>query len=245
MAMARSRSRSGLLTVLAIFLFGGVFLAGLYYTAWRDVPPEYRASRPGVPPITLRIVSANINWKPTEIPSRVDEIKRLKPDYVLIQRILRKEAQEMAIALDMRDDGELQMFYSPANSGDPSEAGNAVLARHALYKGRSMPRHDTLDFGVWVESIIDADRFLIGCVDLSEKGATEELTIAMHSLEKASFPPTILAGSFPPVAVVNGLMETANPSRSQRILVSTQWRLVMVESSESLLCVDISSAVRK
>jgi hypothetical protein len=233
------------LTVLAVFVFGGVFLAGLYYTAWRDVPPEYRVSHPGVPLVTLRIVSANGNWKSEEIPSLLGELKRLKPDYVLLQRILRKEAQDIAIALDMRHAGQLQMFYSPANSGNSSEAGNAILARHPLYKGRSMPRHDTIDFGVWAESIIDNNRFLIGCVDLSEKGATEELTLALRSAQKADSCPTILGGSFPPATVSGVLNETSSPSRTERILTSAQWQPLPIQSSLAVICVDVSAAAPK
>src|SRR5688572_6127264 len=42
-------SRRGVLTIIAIFVVGGIFVAGLYVAARRGVPEEYRSSQVGTP----------------------------------------------------------------------------------------------------------------------------------------------------------------------------------------------------
>src|SRR4051812_12822674 len=125
-------SRTGALTVLFVLVFGGLFMGGLYLTAYRNIAPDYRQSTPGAPGRALRVVSWDLQWDPSKTAAAIEVLRPILPDLVLLQRVSRKEAQTIGLALDMRARGALQMYYSPTNAGDPGEPGNAILCRFPL-----------------------------------------------------------------------------------------------------------------
>src|SRR5687768_8194659 len=138
-APVKRRSKSGLITVLVIFLFGGVFVGGLFLNARFMSEPVYKASTPGVPSQPLRIITCNLKWT---APSQAltDEMKKLKPDFVLLQQVMHKDAETLAAALEMRHEGKLQLYYSPTNPNTKDIPGNAILARHPIFQGRAIAK---------------------------------------------------------------------------------------------------------
>jgi hypothetical protein len=85
----------------------------------------------------------------------------------LLQQVSHKEAERIGVALNMRHNGQLQLYYSPTNPNTTQAPGNAILARHPIYQGRAIATKGATDAGIWVEPIVSGNKFLLGCVDLT------------------------------------------------------------------------------
>jgi len=133
----KTPGKSGHLTVVLILLFSILFVGGLYYYSRRSASPEYQAATPGVPPQRLRFISCDLEWR-SPTAKLIQDLAPLKPDFVLVQRVSHKDAEILATALDMRHNGQLQLYYSPTNPDTRDVPGNAILARHPLYQGRAI-----------------------------------------------------------------------------------------------------------
>src|SRR5436305_570796 len=111
--MNQNRSKSGVLTIVAILLFSVLFVGGLYYYAHRNAAsrPEYSSATPGIPLQKLVLISCNLHWAspPAQL---IQELNSQSPDFVLLQQVSLKDAQSVATSLDMRHGGELQVYYS-------------------------------------------------------------------------------------------------------------------------------------
>jgi hypothetical protein len=168
-AAVQKRSRRGLFTVLVIFLFGGLFVGGLYYNARRNAAarPEYSSASVGIPTQDLTIISCNLNWD-TPVPAPfITSLNMYDADFILLQQVAHKDAQFIAEALNMKHAGQLQLYYSPTNPNTTQVPGNAILSRHPIYQGRAISNGGATDAGIWVEPVIGGKRFLLGNVDLS------------------------------------------------------------------------------
>lgn len=200
-----NRSRTGPLTILAMFVLGGLFLLGLYLAKWWGTSPQYANSIVGVPDRAMRVASMNLDWTiPPETAATA--LKPVNADIVLLQRVSRKDAQSIAQLLAMRHEGQLQMVYSPDNPGDSSMSGNAILSRFQLEKGRSIPKAGARSFGVFAEPIIDGKRFLVASVDMNystDPDADRNATSA--ALEKQNFPPVVMGGIFATGAAIRAI----------------------------------------
>jgi hypothetical protein len=121
------------------------------------------------------------------------------------------------------------MYSSPTEGGDLIGINNAILARHRLYKGRAMPKDEATEFGIWAESIVDGQRFLIGCIDLSS-GEQKRSDLVVSSWKKAGSVPMVLGGKFarqPGFHLTDYFTDPfAAPLTlpTQRILVTSHWR---------------------
>src|SRR3954470_11648571 len=82
------RPSSGLLTIVAMLLFSGLFVGGLYYYAHRNAAsrPEYVAATPGIPPQKLVVISCNLHWE-TPGTKLVEDFKARAADFVLLQQV--------------------------------------------------------------------------------------------------------------------------------------------------------------
>jgi len=164
----KTRSKSGLLTILAILVFSILFVGGLYYYAHRNAAshPEYLSATPGIPPQGLVLISCNLRWS---APSAqlIGDLKSLKPDFILLQQVSLKDAEFIATALDMRHSGQLQLYYSPTNPSTTQAPGNAILSRHAIFQGRVISDKFAGDAGIWVEPVILGKRFYLANIDLT------------------------------------------------------------------------------
>ena len=234
---------------MGIFVLGGIFVGGLYFAARRGVPEEYRAAAVGAPARTLRFVSMNLGYDRGKHHLVIDRIYKLNADFVLLQRVTRKDAYELALAMEMRHGGKVQMFYSlndPATEGQP---GNAVLAKWPLYQGRTMVKGHPRQFGVFVESIVEGKRFLIGCWDLSAEtdAAVREVSLMLEAWRRVGEPPVVVGG------VDSGLAMGDLPEGVQRVVegsqavwATSQWTMRRIEEAvesphpEALIGVDVS-----
>lgn len=240
-------SRRGLLTILAIFTVGLIFVTGLYIASRRTLPDDYKSSTPGTPSRSLRIASIDLAYDTSKSHLVIDQIYKLKPDFVLLQRVTRHDAYELAQALDMRHGGKVQMFYSPSDPASPEHPGNAILARWPLHQGRTMAKGHPRPFGIFAESIIDHRRFLLGSWHLSETSddATREVTAMLESWRRTGDLPLILGGLSPtisdPLAAqarsqssrVGGLSMVSN--NAQEVSTSGHWTLRDISPASTAL----------
>ena len=248
-ASGRRGSRRGVWTILAIFVVGGIFVGGLYYAARRGVPEEYRAAAVGVPARTLRFVSMNLGYDRGKHHLVIDRIYKLNADFVLLQRVTRKDAYELALAMEMRHGGRVQMFYSPNDPATEEQPGNAVLAKWPLYQGRTMAKGHPRQFGVFVESIVEGRRFLIGCWELTVEPdvAAREVSLTLEAWRRVGEPPVVVGG------VESGLAVGELPEGVQRVVEGSQaiwgtpqWTMRRIEEvgtsphPEALIAVDVS-----
>lgn len=198
----KSARPTGWLLVGILFLVGGLFLAGLFLTARWGVPAEYRNSTPGVPAQALRIACLDLHWKPVDLAAVVAALKEARADFVLLQGVSRKDAQAIGDALGMRHGGQLQMVYSPGNSDDSWNPGNAILAKHPLFRGRVMLRKQTNSMGVVGEAVVSGKRFMLASVDTGGRWtaslfpARPELEGLNQTWSAAKEPPLIAGGDW-------------------------------------------------
>jgi len=203
--MTPTRSKSGLLTIIAILVFSVLFVGGLYYYAHRNAAsrPEYSSATSGIPPQKLVLISCNLHWT---VPGAqlMHDFKSLTPDFVLLQQVSLKDAQSVATTLDMRHGGELQIYYSPTNPNSSQVPGNAILSRHALFQGRVISDKFAGDAGIWVEPVILRNRFYLANVDLTPpplaapaaKLRQEAIDALIRSFSDAATP-CIIGGTIP------------------------------------------------
>ena len=78
------------------------------------LPDEYRNATPGLPARPLTVVAIDAGW-PADVGPVVEELRGRDLDFVLLQRLSRRDAQAIAEALGFRVGGELQMYYSASN----------------------------------------------------------------------------------------------------------------------------------
>jgi hypothetical protein len=189
-------SRRGVLTILAIFAVGGLFVAGLYVAARRGLSEEYKSAQLGAPPRRLRFASIDLAYDRNNTHRVIDQLYNLKPDFVMVQRVTRHEAYKLAQALEMRHGGTVQMFYSLNDPAAERQPGNAVLAKWPLYQGRTMAKRHPRQFGIFVESVVDGRRFVVGSWDLAEAAddARREIEMMIESWTRGQRPPLILGG---------------------------------------------------
>jgi hypothetical protein len=193
----RTGSRRGTLTIVAIFIAGGIFVGGLWFVS-RQMSPTYLMAELGTPSRTMRVASRNVEYSYRRIDELVEQVRSLDPppDFLMVQKIGRKEAHELAQALDMRHGGTVQMFYTlnePMTAGQP---GNAILSKWPLYQGRTMVKGHPRQFGIFAEAVVEGKRFLLGCWDLAATNeAAREASAMLEAWRAAGEPPMIVAGS--------------------------------------------------
>jgi hypothetical protein len=212
-------SRRGLLTILAIFTVGAIFVTGLYITSRRTLPDEYKSSTPGTPPRTLRIATLDLAYDTTKSHLTTDAIYKLKPDFLLLQRVTRHDAHELAQSLDMRHAGKVQMAYALNDPISPDQPANAILARWPLYQSRAMAKGR--QFGLFAESIVDNKRFLLGSWDLATDPqlAQREAQLMTESWTRTGQLPLILGG-------VDRGIEVGGLTNTPHLRVSDDWQFV-------------------
>ena len=214
---------TGWMVILAIFAVGFAFLAGLYLTAWLNVPPDYRAAQPGVPPKTLRLACRDFGFKPADWNQVAADLRAADADFLLLTGLSRKDAHDLAAAAGMRHDNHLQAFYSH---------GCAILARHRLHKGQVLSGSVEGACVVMAEPVIDGRRFLLACMDLP--AGNDERALAMRDRRVATMLKAWTKLSSLP-AIVGGHADglSASPFKpvSANFLVSPEWRIVRAEGA--------------
>jgi hypothetical protein len=186
------------LTLVAILGFGLLFLGGLYWGRATTLPAEYRNATPGLPARPLRLITVDAEWKPPSA-ELLEQLRGEQMDFLLLQRISRKDAEALANELGFRHGGRMQMFYSASNpNGAPSLPGNAILSKHPLYKGRESPHTTPAGYAVLAEPVVDGKRFTIASADFAKQ---EELETLLTQWEKTGKPPLAVGGRLSRVRV--------------------------------------------
>lgn len=180
---------SGTWIIAAMLLAAFAFMGGLYWTAYRTKPPEYRRALPGLPDKPLNILSWDLDGG-ADRAKIIDSLRPFHPDIILLQRIDPHEALEIARALDMRRGQDLQL-YLPS----PGEARPAIMARWPLYQGREMSKPRGLGYGICAEPVINGKKFLVGSIELPKDGQ-QEAQAMIHEWKKEGQLPAIVAGDF-------------------------------------------------
>jgi endonuclease/exonuclease/phosphatase family metal-dependent hydrolase len=207
--MARTRS---LLFFAFLLLFGGGFLALMYANRGPTSPPPPSAvwSPPDRP---VRIASYNILHNQRGIAKVVEEIRKLEPDFVLLQEVERGDLSAMTQSLS-----SLPAIYHASENlaGGRASWGNAILSKHRLYEAGSIPNPGGGSFGVWGTAVVDGKKFVVANVHLSatwnarpshlkESGENrwKELSALAKAWQVRGSPPIVIGGDFNQIAMGN------------------------------------------
>src|SRR5688572_6155595 len=224
----RTPRRATILFFAFLVLFGGAFWVAMKWAARRAGSPPPASAVWGVPDRPLRFVSYNIRHGERGLPRIIDEIRKLEPDFVLLQEVEREHLSTMTRELRSMP----AVYHASENLAGPRASwGNAILSRHRLYEGQSIPNPDGgASFGVWATAAIDGKKFRVACVHLSDN---KELTNLVKAWEDAGRRPIVLGGEFGQVAndnsswsdALKGLGKDKGP-RVDHLLVSKDWAVI-------------------
>jgi endonuclease/exonuclease/phosphatase family metal-dependent hydrolase len=199
--------------------FCGGFFALLYANRNYHRPPP--ASAIWSPPEkTIRVVSCNVRRNQATIDKVFDDIRKLEPDIVLLQEVEKSQLSQMTDALQTLP----AIYHASENLSRRRESwGNAILSRHPLYEGSSVPQSgDSL--GVWATVVVGNAKFKVASIHLAPAG--RDLTQLVQSWQEIGAPPIVLGG------VVNQQPSThpwseplpPNYTKDTTILISKEWK---------------------
>jgi endonuclease/exonuclease/phosphatase family metal-dependent hydrolase len=207
--MPRTRS---LLFFAFLLLLGGGFLALLYANRGPTRPPPPTAVW-AVPARPIKIVSYNILHNQRGIDRVIAEIRRLDPDFVLLQEVERSDLSRMTEAL-----GSLPAIYHASENlaGGSASWGNAILSKHRLYDAGTIPNPGGGSFGVWGTAVLDGRKFVVANVHLSAtwnanpshlkqsgENRWRELSNLVKAWQDRGSPPIVVGGDFNQIAFGN------------------------------------------
>jgi endonuclease/exonuclease/phosphatase family metal-dependent hydrolase len=173
-----------------------------------DTPPIW-----GPPEKSVRIVSYNILHNQRGMTGVLDEIRRERPVFVLLQEVEKRELSQMSEALNMLP----AAYHASTNlAGAFASWGNAILSTHPLSDARSIPNPGGGSFGVWATAVVDDTKFMVASVHLSatwkaspshliesSNNRWKELSSLVKAWEEAGAPPIVVGGDFNQLAIHN------------------------------------------
>ncbi len=166
------RPRSGRLTILAIFFFGALFLAGLFLARAHMRSERYRLSIPGTPPLKIRVVTCDLARLSGGLPTAISQIKSLDPDFVLLQHVTESTLPSIQSGLAFAKSRQTRVYFG----------GCAILAKdfNALYN--PCPVGPTS--GAVGEAVLAGRRFLVASVALQDQQQLPQLNDAWDLYQK-------------------------------------------------------------
>ncbi len=206
----RRRGSRGALLVVGLFAVGGGVLWGLVQ-APRATSPAAPAGAPwGVPDRPLRFVSWNVLHLQRGMEAVVADIKKLEPDFVLLQEVESRDVVGLAQALGMQTSHHPKAYHPSVNLDGPKATwGNVIFSRHRLYDAGSIPNPGGGSFGVWAVSVVDGRKFLVANVHLSAtwnanplhvkrsgENRANELAALVAAWRQRGAPPVVVGGDF-------------------------------------------------
>jgi len=207
--MPQTRS---LLFFAFLLLLGGGFLALLYLNRGPMRPPPTSAVW-GAAARPVKVASYNILHNQRGIDRVIVEIRKLDPDFVLLQEVERRDLSALTEALQ-----SLPAIYHASENlaGGGATWGNAILSKHRLYEAGSIPNAGGGSFGVWGTAVIDGRKFVVANVHLSatwnakpshlkESGENrwKELSNLVKAWQDKGSPPILVGGDFNQIAMGN------------------------------------------
>jgi endonuclease/exonuclease/phosphatase family metal-dependent hydrolase len=198
------------LTCLGIFAVGLAALAGMFLARPDKSPAVPPNLAWGVPDRPIRVVSFNILHNQRGLERVVDEIRKLEPDFVLLQEVESEHVLIMAEALAMRGTHHARAYQRSSNlAGPKAKWGNVIFAKHPLYDCESIPNPGGGSFGVWAVTVVDGRKFVLANVHLnatwnanpihikkSGEARWKELSNLHDAWKQRGSPPIIVAGDF-------------------------------------------------
>jgi endonuclease/exonuclease/phosphatase family metal-dependent hydrolase len=207
------RSISAIAAVTALLVLT-IAVSAMAAWRWRRPPLQYHSApmgvTTGVPDRPLRFVSYNILHNQRGKKAVIDQIRQLRPDFVLLQEVERRDVDEMARALGIRNTTRSVVYYPSENlAGRRAFWGNAILSAHPLCEAASIPNPGGGSFGIWAASVVDGRKFYVAWVHLSatwrlnvnhiresSNHRHNELTNLVRAWQARGSPPTMIGGDF-------------------------------------------------
>jgi hypothetical protein len=144
----------GIMVCVGLLALGGVIVLTLVLTPTAQSPAAPTAAASSVPDRKLRFVACDLKRRNPQGESIFAQIRRLDPDYLLLQNVNWADVSPLATAMGLR-------MWSP-RGGPPASWGNCVLSKQEILDGDG-------DRGCAV-SVVDGKPFLVGSVQLPDDG---------------------------------------------------------------------------
>jgi endonuclease/exonuclease/phosphatase (EEP) superfamily protein YafD len=224
--------RPTLLFFAFLLVFGGAFLLAMRLTARHAGSAPPASAVWGVPDWPLRFVSYNVRHNQLGTARIIDRIRKLDPDFVLVQEVEREHLSTLTRELRAMP----AVYHASENlAGARPTWGNAILSRYRLYEGKSIPNHEGRSLGVWATAAVEGKKFRVACVHLSTND--QERASLVKAWEDAGRPPIVLGVAINQPGDFNltrdwsdalkqvGKLNTAQ-ARLGYLLVSDPWKVI-------------------
>ncbi len=212
-----ARTIPGIAVILAMFVLGGLVLAGLFLAPKSKSPPAPVGIPWGAPDRPLRFVSYNILHNERGREQIITEIRKLEADFVLLQEIESPDVVPMAEALSMQRNYHSQCYQRSENlAGRKASWGNCMLSKYPLYEVGAIPNPSGGTFGVWGVAVVDGKKFIIANVHLSAtwnanpshikksgENRCAELSSLFNAWQGRGLPPIVVTGDFNQIPMGN------------------------------------------
>jgi hypothetical protein len=190
-------SRRGLWTIVAIFVLGGLVLAGLFMAPRRKpplAPPDMPWAHPGQPVtvVSFEIGPARRNAEPVTLAAMI-LAEEATPDFVFLLDIEADQLPGLAKALDMQASYDPRLYQRvPRTPGGKELVGVAILSRHSLFEAAPVRRARKLPDGVSAVAAAHGSKVLVGCLWRAGEPEPERPDPWLSHWEALGCPPAIV-----------------------------------------------------
>ena len=196
--------------MLGLFALGGAVLWGLYQAPRATSPAAPPATEWGAPDRPVRVASFNALHLQRGLDAVVAEVRKVEPDFVLLQEVDSRDVVSLAAALGMRQHHHPNAFERSANLAGPKATwGNVIFAKHSLYDAGPIPNPGGGSFGVWATTVVDGKKFVVANVHLSAAPGAglphvnasggdrgKEIANLLRAWHERGSPPIVAGGNF-------------------------------------------------
>ena len=196
-------SRGGALVILGLLAFGALILGLLAVTPFAHAPKAPADVPAGAPPRTVRVVCYDLAHQHPRNDPMLDDIRKLNPDYILLQGVDEDDSVAAAELLQMQARFHPQLYQRSEHLAGPKGVwGNLILGRQPLYNGAPLGSVRG-GFGASAVSVVDGRKFLIASIHLAGDQALGEAENLTAIWKARGSPPMVAAllkadPTFPP-----------------------------------------------
>jgi hypothetical protein len=176
----------GIMLCVGLLAFGGVIVTALVFTPPAQSPAAPTSAASSVPDRKLRFVVCDLKGRRPGDEGIFAEIRRLKPDYLLLQDVDSNDLASLVTTMQIR------MSYPP---NGPQASGNYLLSNQPLLDGEAIDGGDGI-VGGWAASVVDGKKFLVGSVRLSASNGTAEEQRLIVAWQQRGGEPIVVGGIF-------------------------------------------------